>query len=72
MDLIDKSSDAEQLFRNAEINNHINQSPITRSRDTCIDCDEPIPSERLNISGHIVRCIDCQNIYEHKKKQGQL
>lgn len=70
MDLVDKS--AEQLLRNTEIDNHINRVRAMRVSDNCIDCDEAIPTERLNAGGYIVRCIDCQYIYELKKKQGRL
>jgi len=72
MDVIDKSSDIEQLLRDAEINNCINKVVPKRISDNCIDCDEPIPSERLNAGCHVVRCIDCQHIYELRKKQGRL
>jgi RNA polymerase-binding transcription factor DksA len=50
----------------------INRVRPQRISDSCIDCDEPIPAERLNAGGYIVRCIDCQYIYELKKKQGRL
>jgi RNA polymerase-binding transcription factor DksA len=72
MDLVDKGNDAEQLLRNTEIDNYINRVRPQRVSDSCIDCDEPIPAERLNAGGYIVRCIDCQYIYELKKKQGRL
>lgn len=72
MDVIDQSNDVEQLLRDSEINNCINNVLPKRVSDNCIDCDEPIPSERLNAGGHIVRCIDCQHTYELLKKQGRV
>ena len=72
MDTIDRSSDVEQLLRDAHIKNCVNRVLPRRIADNCIDCDEPIPSERLNAGGHIVRCIDCQQTHELLKKTGRL
>lgn len=71
-DLVDNGGETEQLLRDIEINNCINKVLPQRIGDNCVDCDEPIPSERLNAGGHIVRCIDCQHTYELLKKRGRL
>lgn len=44
---------------------HIRHRPIGESRETCIDCDEPIPeARRLAVPG-CRRCVDCQTLLEH-------
>jgi DnaK suppressor protein len=35
----------------------------------CLDCDAPIPTERLAANPKAVRCIDCQR--EHDREQRQ-
>lgn len=53
MDVIDQSNDVEQLLRDSEINNCINNVLPKRVSDNCIDCDEPIPSELLKKQGRV-------------------
>lgn len=33
----------------------------------CCDCDEPIPTARLNAEPDAPRCIECQTLFEHKE-----
>lgn len=38
------------------------------SRLYCEDCDEPIPEARRQTAVGCTRCIECQQIFEHKAK----
>jgi RNA polymerase-binding transcription factor DksA len=33
----------------------------------CIDCEKPIPEERLEVVPGAIRCLVCQEIHESKK-----
>lgn len=35
----------------------------------CADCDEPIASERLLASPHVLLCIDCAALHERRRAQ---
>jgi RNA polymerase-binding transcription factor DksA len=34
----------------------------------CLDCDAPIPKERLAVQKYAVRCIDCQREYDREQR----
>jgi RNA polymerase-binding transcription factor DksA len=67
----DIASVIEMGFISNAIKNHQNKLKAEMNPDFdgihCIDCDEEIPPKRLEIVG-VQRCIECQTIYEKKKK----
>lgn len=67
----DIASVVEMGFISNAIKNHQNKLKAEMNPDFdgmhCIDCDEEIPEQRLKIVG-VQRCIECQTIYEKKKK----
>lgn len=69
MDEIDKLEDrhaqeVEFARRDAEAReaDKLAQAPL----DNCLDCDEPLPKLRQEM--RCVRCVDCQGIYERRKR----
>jgi len=65
-DQFDRASELEQLHREQAIQRVLNQAKRP-SRETCLDCDEPIPPQRRQIGG-VVRCIKCQRFFEIHEK----
>lgn len=64
MDEFDRASQVEEKHRQSCIQavlKHARQ----KSREECLDCDQPIPQKRRDVGG-IVRCIKCQEIEEGK------
>jgi RNA polymerase-binding transcription factor DksA len=41
---------------------------VGESRAECIDCEATIPELRRSLGG-VIRCLDCQEIHELRKKQ---
>lgn len=37
-------------------------------RRLCLDCDERLSKKRIKASPHAVRCVDCQDLYEKRKR----
>jgi RNA polymerase-binding transcription factor DksA len=35
----------------------------------CVDCDQPIPFDRLRRTPHALRCVTCQSAYEARSGQ---
>ncbi|MBW2599923.1 MAG: TraR/DksA family transcriptional regulator [Deltaproteobacteria bacterium] len=71
MDIIDRAQEYECVLREAAI-----EEARTRGVDIlpiylggvrcCVDCEEPIPEERLLIKPDAVRCVACQEKNERK------
>ncbi len=65
MDTCDVASDRESLFRKLALNaaRQNDQLELPLNIDNircCLDCEAPIPVERLNAKPDAVRCVDCQ------------
>ncbi|MGX3020918.1 TraR/DksA family transcriptional regulator [Ursidibacter sp. B-7004-1] len=66
-DQIDKANELaekEREFALAKLRN----KPTACSLTHCQDCNEVIPEARRKHAMGCTRCIDCQQIYEHKAK----
>lgn len=69
-DIIDRAKEVEMLNRETALQNQQQRASqheeprIVNGRRCCIDCDEPIPSERLEASPYAVRCVWCQEDFE--------
>jgi RNA polymerase-binding transcription factor DksA len=59
-DIAEAAEHQEQLARELAIKNH--RACVERvRRDTCIDCGDKIPTQRISI-----RCVACQTELENK------
>lgn len=67
-DVVDKASDAEELFRSMALEETMRASKAPKDFDgkTCYDCAEDIPEGRLSIGAY--RCIPCQELVERNSK----
>lgn len=65
-DIIDQANDHAELMLAQQLKNA--QKFNTPSRTICMDCDDDIPVERQKL-GAVLRCIDCQQEYDVKKKR---
>lgn len=65
-DIIDQANDHAELMLSRQLKNA--QKFNAPSRKNCIDCDDDIPLERQKL-GAVLRCIDCQQEYDIKKKR---
>lgn len=68
-DPVDAGCELEQMQRDIALKKHL-ERPKKRSTGVCIDCDGVIPVGRLNVNPYALRCIECQQMHELKKKQG--
>ena len=68
-DIFDRAQELEQRQRDAALANFAAANPLTgyASETHCIDCDEPIPDARRLAAAGCLRCIDCQEAFEHQK-----
>ncbi len=69
MDQLDEAKALEMADRQRAIANHQAkaQEPeqwIDNGIVCCIDCEVPIPTERLDAKPNAARCIECQSLYE--------
>ncbi|WP_265497967.1 TraR/DksA family transcriptional regulator [Providencia rustigianii] len=64
---IDRASEHEILMREQQIKAVTNRA-VSASAFVCEDCDNPIPEQRRIASVGCTRCIDCQTIFELKRK----
>jgi len=69
MDIIDRAQEYEIVLREvaiAQARNGVTDTPplyLDRVR-CCVDCETPIPEERLRLRPHAVRCVGCQEKHE--------
>jgi len=74
MDDADRAKEREMAHRDRALANelaaHMESEPplIIDGRRCCIDCEEPIPEERLAARPDSVRCIECKQIKEQKQR----
>ena len=70
VDIVDTASDYEQQAMEVALANHKPKSLLVRH--FCEDCDVVIPGERIKaLAGRgVTRCVDCQSIFENKKRIG--
>lgn len=66
-DIIDRANELAEMERERALAKH-QQNRAGCSATHCEDCDEPIPTARRKMVQGCTRCIDCQQIYEHKQK----
>ncbi len=66
-DQIDRANELAEKMREIALAKH-RQKQTAYSLTHCEDCDEPIPEARRKHVIGCTRCIDCQQIYEHKMK----
>jgi len=69
MDAIDRAQEIETLHREAALAAAITKpSPqlVINGQILCQECEEPIPTARLKRMPLASRCVDCQEIHEHK------
>ncbi len=62
MCIFDKASQVEEMHRERAIES-VTKIARQKSREHCLDCDEPIPAKRQAVGG-IVRCFPCQTLEE--------
>ena len=65
-DIADIANDAAQAELERSLNN-IRSGRSTASRETCLDCEEPIPLERQLLGGKL-RCLSCQQDHEQRNR----
>lgn len=65
MDIADIASAREDDLRAQALNKIPKHTGISRTH--CIHCDSAIPAQRRALGG-VIRCIDCQTVYEHQSK----
>jgi RNA polymerase-binding transcription factor DksA len=63
----DVASEVESAHREEGIA-AVRRSLVGESRYECVVCAEPIAEARRALGG-VIRCLDCQRIYEQRKKQ---
>ena len=70
MDVLDDAKQLEMRQRDQALASHqARQEPepeqwIDNGIVCCIDCEVPIPTERLDAKPNAARCIECQSLYE--------
>ena len=74
-DLIDKANELAEFTTDVALLNHFEQlehesQRIIDERCICVDCDHPIPDERLAALPDCCRCVDCQYMHELRLKHG--
>jgi phage/conjugal plasmid C-4 type zinc finger TraR family protein len=75
MDDADRAKDLEMEHRRRsvehELASHIEREPplMINGVRCCVDCQEPIPAERLAARPDSVRCLVCKEI---KEKRGRM
>lgn len=81
MDEIDEAQERSQLFLNQALNRHFGRAehrgngPEARrdrsvSPGVCSDCGDEIDANRMEANPHAIRCLDCQEKYERRKRLG--
>ena len=73
MDIIDEANARADMFRENAVNavrqNNPPESPLYLDGvRCCLDCEEPIPEERLEARPDAVRCVECQTMNEAHEK----
>jgi phage/conjugal plasmid C-4 type zinc finger TraR family protein len=74
-DIVDKAQAAEETQRAAALSRARKKSLVARSSERpgaprdCIDCEEPIPKERLTALPQARRCVQCERIYEGRRRK---
>ena len=75
MDIIDLANKHAELFRDNALAARAREAGVSRWKPLemplyidgvrcCLDCEDPIPEERLEIKRDAVRCVACQERYE--------
>ncbi|GKX57628.1 hypothetical protein SOASR030_37400 [Leminorella grimontii] len=67
-DVIDRGSAREIFIRELAIARHQNRPKPATSDGVCVDCDQPIEVARLKANPCAERCIDCQLLYERRRR----
>ena len=64
-DIIDRASEREAEFLADALARHQRPSENRGSLKNCADCGEPIPEARRKAVSGCMRCIVCQEYFEH-------
>ena len=64
-DEIDQAQAINEQFPEGVLADHRRRRPSGKSRETCIDCEEPIPQPRRQAVPGCQRCIHCQTLHEN-------
>ena len=64
-DEIDQAQAINEQFQEGILADHRRRQPAGESRETCLDCDDPIPEARRRTAPGCRRCIGCQTLQEH-------
>jgi phage/conjugal plasmid C-4 type zinc finger TraR family protein len=65
-DEIDQAAEHSALRLNIALKNHYAAREAADGCGICIDCEEPIPDERIRALPGCRRCIECQQRYESR------
>lgn len=74
VDVFDRASELEQKHRDVAIKAALNRQNENTPPDEhngiryCLDCGIDIPTQRLAVNPHAIRCVECQ---EMKDKRGR-
>ena len=67
MDVVDMAYESQEIYLKTAFANQQCQARkiplIINGIRRCLDCENPIPIERLEIQPDAVRCVACQNKY---------
>ncbi|BFM16272.1 hypothetical protein R50073_24550 [Maricurvus nonylphenolicus] len=66
-DIFDRAQQREAEM--AEQINRVRPAQPVKSLTHCLDCEEPIPADRM-AHGGVERCVPCQNDYESLEARG--
>ena len=73
MDIADRAQPREAEFQAtalAAVLNQPRETPrVINGARVCLDCDDPIITERLNANPQAVWCAGCQQEHEHRSKR---
>lgn len=65
-DIIDKANEVADVYLSAALSCH--KTPAANDVVICIDCDDPIGSDRKIAAPHAIRCSECQSYYDKDKQ----
>jgi DnaK suppressor protein len=72
-DTLDLAKDVEMHQRDQALKRALSRKDPTQQvinpQELCIDCDDVVSAARLTAKPKAARCIDCQQIWEHKYDQ---